>query len=61
MKVLIADFEIAKYGGIIEHVTAKVKALKALGHEVDIAQLTAASTTQKFYDKKIADFKSGKF
>ena len=52
MKILIADFEIAKYGGIIEHVTAKVKALKALGHEVDLAQLSPGSTTQKFYDKK---------
>ena len=61
MKILIADFEIAKYGGIIEHVTAKVKALKALGCKVDIAQLTAASTTQKFYDKKIQEFKDGSF
>lgn len=61
MKVLIADFEIAKYGGIIEHVTSKVKALKALGHEVDIAQLTAASTTQSTYDKKVAAFESGAF
>lgn len=47
MRILIADFEIAKYGGIVEHVTAKVKALKALGHVVDIAQLSAAATTQK--------------
>lgn len=61
MKVLIADFEIAKYGGIVEHVTAKVKALKALGHEVDIAQLSPSQTTQKFYDKKVAEFKSGAF
>ena len=61
MKILIADFEIAKYGGIIEHVTAKVKALKALGHEVDLAQLCPSSTTQKFYDKKVAEFQSGAF
>ena len=61
MKVLIADFEIAKYGGIVEHVAAKVKALKALGHEVDIVQLSPSQTTQKFYDKKIAEFKSGAF
>lgn len=61
MKILIADFEIAKYGGIVEHVTAKVKALKALGHEVDIAQLSPSQTMQKFYDKKIAEFKSGAF
>ncbi len=61
MKVLIADFEIAKYGGIVEHVAAKVRALKALGHEVDIVQLSPSQTTQKFYDKKIAEFKSGAF
>src|SRR5574344_418464 len=61
MKVLIADFLIAKYGGIVEHVTAKVKALKALGHEVDIVQLSPSQITQKFYNKKIAEFKSGTF
>ena len=61
MKILIADFEIAKYGGIVEHVAAKVKALKALGHEVDIVQLSPSQTTQKFYDKKVAEFKSGAF
>ena len=61
MRILIADFEIAKYGGIIEHVTAKVKALKALGHFVDIAQLTAASTTQRTYDNKIKQLEQGKF
>ncbi len=43
MNILIADFEIAKYGGIIEHVTAKVRALKSMGHHVDIAQLSVAS------------------
>lgn len=61
MRVLIADFEIAKYGGIIEHVTAKVKALKSLGHSVDIAQLSASATTQKTYDNKLKEFSSGRF
>lgn len=61
MKVIIADFVIAKYGGIVEHVTAKVRALKALGCEVDLVQFTAASTTQNFYDKKVAQLKSGAF
>lgn len=61
MRVLIADFEIAKYGGIIEHVTAKVKALKSMGHHVDIAQLSVASTTQKTYDNKLKEFESGRF
>lgn len=61
MRILIADFEIAKYGGIVEHVTAKVKALKALGHFVDIAQLSASATTQKIYENKIKKFESGLF
>ncbi len=61
MKIFIADFVIAKYGGIVEHVSAKARALKALGHEVDLVQFTAASTTQRFYDKKVAELKSGEF
>ena len=61
MKIFIADFVIAKYGGIVEHVSAKAKALKALGHEVDLVQFTAASTTQRTYDKKVAELKSGSF
>lgn len=61
MKVLIGDFAIAKYGGIVEHVSAKAKALRALGHEVDLFQFTAASTTQRSYDKKVAELKSGAF
>lgn len=61
MKILIADFEIAKYGGIIEHVTAKVKALKELGHEVDIVQITSSSTTQKRYESKLKKLESGEF
>lgn len=61
MKILFADFEIAKYGGIIEHVTAKVKALKALGHEVDIVQITAAATTEARYLKKLRSLEDGSF
>lgn len=61
MRVLIADFEIAKYGGIIEHVTAKAKALRELGHVVDVAQLSSSSVSQSFYDKKIREFESGEF
>ena len=60
-KILIGDFAIAKYGGIVEHVSAKVRALRALGHEVDLFQFTAAATTQRSYDKKIAELKSGVF
>lgn len=61
MKILIGDFAIAKYGGIVEHVSAKVRALRELGHYVDLFQFTAASTTQKSYDKKIDEIKSGEF
>lgn len=61
MKILIADFCIAKYGGIVEHVKAKVRAIKALGYDVDIVQFTPSSVTQKFYDKKVAEFESGIF
>lgn len=59
MKIIIADFAIAKYGGIVEWVAGMLKAFKSLGHEVDVAQMTPASTTQKAYDKKVQEFESG--
>lgn len=59
MKVLIADFQISKYGGIVEYVASMLKAFRDLGCEVDVAQMTPASTTQKVYDKKIREFESG--
>lgn len=59
MKVIIADFQIAKYGGIIEYVASMLKAFRDLGCEVDVAQMTPASTTQKAYDKKVAEFETG--
>ena len=59
MKVLICDFEISKYGGIVEYVAAMLKAFRDLGCEVDVAQLAPASTSQKQYDKKVAEFESG--
>lgn len=61
MRILIADFSINQYGGIIENVTAKAKAIKSLGHIVDIAQLSNTSTSQKAYDKKIKELESGEF
>jgi len=61
MKILIVDFEIAKYGGIVEHVESKVKAFKLLGHEVDIIQLSPASITPARYAKEFAELESGKF
>lgn len=59
MKIIIADFQIAKYGGIVNYVKDMLKAFHELGHEVDVAQMTPASTTQKAYDKKVAEFESG--
>ena len=59
MKVFIADFQIAKYGGIVHYVKDMLRAFHDLGHEVDVAQMTPSSTTQKAYDKKIAEFESG--
>ena len=61
MKIFIADFKIAKYGGIVHYVKDMVRAFSELGHEVDIAQITPASITQKSYDKKYADFESKEF
>lgn len=59
MKIFIADFQIAKYGGIVHYVKDMLRAFHDLGHEVDVAQMTPSSTTQKAYDKKIAEFESG--
>lgn len=59
MKIFIADFQIAKYGGIVHYVKDMLRAFHDLGHEVDVAQMTPASTTQKAYDKKVAEFESG--
>lgn len=59
MKIFIADFEISQYGGIIEYVSAMLKAFRDLGHEVDVAQINPASITQSAYDRKVRDFESG--
>lgn len=59
MKIIIADFQISKYGGIVNYVKDMLKAFHELGHEVDVAQMTPTSTTQKAYDKKVAEFESG--
>lgn len=59
MKIFIADFQIAKYGGIVEYIASMLKAFRDLGHEVDVAQMTPASTTQNAYNKKVKEFESG--
>lgn len=59
MNILFADFTISKYGGIVEYVAGMLKAFKALGHNVDVAQLSPSSVSQKTYDKKVSEFESG--
>ena len=59
MKVLFADFTIAKYGGIIEYIASMLKAFRDLGHDVDVAQLSPSSISEKQYDKKVMEFESG--
>lgn len=59
MKVIFADFKIAKYGGIVSYVSDMLKAFRDLGCEVDVAQLNPASISQSAYDKKVAEFESG--
>ena len=61
MKIIIADFKIAKYGGIIENVISKMKACISLGHTVDIIQFSDCGITQNNYNKKIAELESGEF
>lgn len=59
MKVLIADFKISKYGGIVEYVAAMLKAFKELGCEVDVAQISPSQISQRQYNKKVSEFESG--
>lgn len=59
MKVLIASFDIAKWGGIVHYMKDMLRAFSELGHEVDVAIMTPSSTTQSAYDKKIKEFASG--
>ena len=59
MKVIIADFQIAKYGGIVEYVASMLKAFRDLGCEVDVMQMTPSSITQRAYDTKVKEFESG--
>lgn len=61
MKILIADFEINPYGGIIEHVEAKARAIKSLGHQVDIAQLSISSTTEAAYARDLKELEGGEW
>jgi len=59
MRILFTDFTIAKYGGIIEYIASMLKAFRDLGHDVDVAQLSPSSISQKQYDKKVMEFESG--
>lgn len=59
MKIFISTFTISKQGGIVHYTKDMLRAFHDLGHEVDLAELSPSSTTQKAYDKKIAEFESG--
>lgn len=58
-RAIIADFEIAKWGGIVENTAGVMKAFKELGYEIDYVQLCASRKSQRQYDKKVAEFESG--
>lgn len=59
MKIFISTFTISKQGGIVHYTKDMLRAFHDLGHEVDLAELSPSSTTQKAYDKKVAEFESG--
>ena len=59
MKILIADFKITKYGGIVEYVAAMLRAFNSLGHKVDVAQLNPTSISESTYKRKVKEFESG--
>lgn len=59
MKIFISTFTISKQGGIVHYTKDMLRAFHDLGHDVDLAELSPASTTQKAYDKKVAEFESG--
>ena len=59
MKVIIASFNIAKWGGIVEYMASMLKAFAELGHEVDVVQMTSASISQNQYNRKVKEFETG--
>ena len=62
MKIRFATFALAKYGGIIAHIEAKFKALKELGHDVDIIILEyAKNVNYNTYINKLEKLESGEF
>lgn len=62
MKIRFATFAIAKYGGIVAHIEAKFRALKEMGHDVDIIILDYVSNIpESQYDRKLAKLESGEF
>lgn len=61
MKIIIADFNINQYGGIISYVASMLKAFRDLGHTADVATLAPSSISQNSYQKKIKEFENGDF
>lgn len=58
-RAIIADFEIAKWGGIVENTAGVLRAFKELGYEVDYIQLTASNKSNSQYERKVKEFESG--
>lgn len=61
MKIIIADFKIMQYGGIVGYVASMLKAFKDLGCDVDVMQMSPSSITQRAYENKLKEFESGEY
>lgn len=61
MKILFADFSIAKYGGIVSYVSDMLKAFRDLGHTVDIVKLSFAGITPESYNKRVKAYETGEY
>lgn len=62
MKIRFCTFAIAKYGGIVAHIEAKFKALKEMGHDVDIIILDYLNNIPtSSYERKLKQLESGEY
>ena len=62
LKIRFCTFAIAKYGGIVGHIEAKFKALKDMGHDVDIIILDYIETfPASQFASKVKKLESGGF
>lgn len=62
MKILFADFELEKYGGITSYIETRAKSFVDLGHEVEIARFVGAETISPTgFQNKVAKLKNGTY